>query len=818
METLDGVISRILYHKPSKWSPAGTPYLIARLASGATVKGECRKPVEGQLYRFFGSYKPQRGRDEHAFEFESFEAIVDRSEAGSADYLATHVDGIGRIKATALANHFGADTLDVLRTDPDRALEVTGITDRIIEAIRQHFAEITIDPRAHAKLIDLFNQGDHRVSKRVVKALLQDFRSDAPAKILENPYILLAYPGIGWKTADSFAMTTAKYDPQGLERHKAAIVEAIEQVTLEGHTFALKPEIVSRVYKLIDAEPRWDAWHALLTEQEVAGDGERYSLPSLWEAEQTIASRLACLETTARPLKFNLDPDDLAGDQLTALDVIQENGVCLLIGPPGCGKSYLVARVIKSLARHGIRSIRVVAPTGKAAKRAAELLTGAGLDINQFPCTTIHKALGPVPSMAREGVPDDSAKVGRGRDGFGFTHNEDNTLDVNVLIVDETSMVDVRLGNSLLSAIATGTRVLFVGDQNQLPSVGPGSMLRDLIEAGLPTAELTEIKRSDGGGRVVRACHAIKDGREPQPAVALMPPTENWIHIEESDPNRIAATIVELHELASRFDPVWDYQVVSAQKAKHAFACENLNRLLSLQLNPPPAEDAEPNNEIPVPFRFNDKIIRRKNGVVGQLKPATEDEIAEGGEDWRWDRHGWNIDECAVVNGDMGTVLDVVIEERQSWVIVRFRDPERLCRIAYSDHHLQQAYAITVHSAQGSGFPVVIVPVHTAFYWDARTGQGLFNRELLYTAISRAEQVLVTVGQWAAVRAAIGRQTVHRRRTRLADLLRTARIQAAFKQAEADSKQTEADAEDVEAETEELINTLEINTPDNIEV
>jgi len=768
METLDGTITRVVHHKASKYNPSGTPFLIARLDSGSSIAGEMRKPVEGAAYRFWGEWEPGKNGYPPTFRFTSFEPVVERSASGAEQYLAAHVEGVGRAKASALADHFGADTLDVLRTEPDRALEVRGINERIVEAIREHFTEATLDPVAYAKVVDLLSKGGHKVPRKVVKALLRDFGSDAPRLIVENPYILCAYPGVGWKTADSFALGTAKYAANGIERQKAAIVEAITAITNEGHTFATRPEIQAAAYRLIQMEPTFEAWRLLLLDKDIEGDGTRYSTPALWHAEAYVADRLATLAAEAQPLPIALDPTGLADDQAAALATIQDNGVALLIGPPGTGKSYTVARVVKPLANAGL-SVRVVAPTGKAAKRAAELLAGAGVDAEIVPSTTIHKALGTVMSSEDDAGPSQAeAKHGRGRESFGFVHGEAEPWPEDVIVVDETSMVDVRLAAALLAAVAPGSRVLFVGDENQLPSVGPGSVLRDMIRGGIPTASLTAIKRSDGGGRVVKACHAIKDGREPQPATALAPPTENWLHIEEDDPQRIADLIVDLHRQASERDPYWDFQVVSAQKGKHPFACDALNRKLSELLNPsfPPGAPIDERE----PFRPGDKVIRLKNGTAETLLTVPP---AGGRGDWEFQGIRYLIGEKAViVNGDMGTVQGIQIDGDKSWVVVRFRDPYRLCRLPYGDHNLAQAYAVTVHKAQGSGFPVVIVPCHGSFFFDQRSGAGLWCRELFYTAISRAEQVLVTVGQWAAIRTAIGRQTVHRRRTRLAGLLK----------------------------------------------
>jgi exodeoxyribonuclease V alpha subunit len=353
-------------------------------------------------------------------------------------------------------------------------------------------------------------------------------------------------------------------------------------------------------------------------------------------------------------------------------------------------------------------------------------------------------------------------------------------------------MIDVELMAATLRAVAPGTALVVVGDAHQLPSVGPGSVLRDLCVCGLPTVELTEVRRN--AGRIVRACHAIKDGRVPAPAsrVDLSDGSEdNWVHIEIDDPEAIAAEIVERHESVRRkaeaaraegrapaFDPVWDMQVVTPQRARLPIACENLNALLSARLNPKAAlaagvggfGDTAEDARRP-PFSVGDKVIRTKNGEADEMTAPPEG----GRVDWHWGGGRWAFAPCEVVNGDMGTVMDVVIDPDagEAWVVARLRNPDRLVRLPYGDSHLQQAYAITCHKAQGSGFPYVIVPVHHSFYWDDRAKRGLFNREWIYTAISRSEKLLVTIGQSDAIRAAVGRPTVHRRRTRLVEFYRS---------------------------------------------
>lgn len=782
MDSTDGVLSRVLYHAPNKFNPSGLPFLIAKLQNGTVVKGEMSRPIVSDRYRFYGSMQAQKGRDEEAFCFSTYEVLIDDSVAGITQYLINHVPGLGRAKANSLVDHFGQETIKVLKTEPHRVIEAPKINESVVELIVAHFTDRNqFDPAAYARLVDLFE--GFRVPKRVIEKLLKNFGASAIDIISAQPYsILLALPRMGWETVDKFALTRLGYAPEGLDRHSSAILEAMNQISFQGHTYATSIDVEGITFTLLGGRIVKNAWTLCLNEGWILSDSpDRFMLPKIAAAEEEIAKRLALLTEAALPLDVTLDRDGLGGEQIEALDRIEAEGVSILAGSPGTGKSYTMAKALGSLVKAGRTNIRVVAPTGKAAKRAAELIAKmmeikADKDAdNEIPCTTIHRALGPVPSETEpEGVQGDDAKHGRGRESFGFHHNEARPLDCSFLVIDESSMADVRLAASLLKAVNPGTRVLFVGDPNQLPSVGPGGLLRDMIDAGIPTSTLNEIQRSESAGRVVHGCHAIKDGRMPKWADRISMPADNWAHIEIDDPNEIANEIVELHAASKTFpDLLWDFQVVTPQKAKAAIGCNALNRRLSLKLNPP--HDAaqqgylDPSESVNTAFRVGDKVVRNKNGLADEMFEVVG---WEDHPDWKWDDRDWTFDECTVVNGDMGVVRGIDMSGKKAFVVVAFKNPERLVRLPLGDCELSLAYAMTCHKAQGSGFPFVIVPVHNSFYWDRRTQTGIFNREWIYTAISRSERLLITVGQSSAIQAAVGRKTVHLRRTRLVELIR----------------------------------------------
>ncbi|WP_406698543.1 AAA family ATPase [Singulisphaera sp. Ch08] len=796
LECLDVTLHKTVYHKTNANDPAGVPFLIGKTTSGQSIKGPMRKPVELQTYRLWGDWQPQKGY-EPAFVFVHHEPIVEQSESGFAQYLSTFVDGLGPIKSRAIVDEYGMDSLKVLRENPDDALKIKGITPEIVESIRNHFAENQqVDPIAYSKLIELFK--GHKIPKRIIRFLLRDWGSDAPAKVQELPYMLLAYPGLGWKTVDAFALSVG-YPQEGQARHVAALVEAMEKIAGDGHTVASRTEVNEIAFSLVGGLPNDEAWTKAENDRLIVHNyyEDNYSLPKIAEAERTIAERLALLARTAIPLPFSLDDDGLLAGQQAAMRLVEQHGVVVVSGAPGVGKTHAVTKAISGCVKHGLRGIRFVAPTGKAAKRAAELLERA-LPGSGIVSSTVHRALGPIPSQEPEGVPSEVAKSGRGRGAFTFSRNEENPIEAQIIVCDEASMLDVLLGADLLRAIAPGTRLIFVGDPNQLPSVGAGSVLRDMIDAGIPTATLTEVQRNCG--TIVRACHDILKGKPPTPADKVdLDAGNNWIHVELSKPEEIAETIVNLHKSTKTFDPVWDMQVISPEKAKAGVGCNNLNRLLSDALNTwkghhqSKADDDEQGGYEPS-FVCGDKVVRTKNGLCDLMTVMSDDD--DDRPDWTWGNQRFRLSETDIVNGDMGDVVDICKARGETYVVVDFVSPRRRCRLPFMGNHLIAAYAMTCHKAQGSGFPYVVLPVHNSFFYDEKKGIGMWNREMIYTLFSRAERFLVTVGPRAAIESAVKRPTVGRRQTRLKSLIQSpSRILEVF--------------EDVEAEIEEILANVE---------
>ena len=394
------------------------------------------------------------------------------------------------------------------------------------------------------------------------------------------------------------------------------------------------------------------------------------------------------------------DPIVLTAEQKAAIEMIKKNSVSILTGGPGTGKTTTIKSILKWTKEHEM-SVSMAAASGKAAKRISET--------TNHPATTIHKLL----------------KARFIDDGFYFEHNENNPLQADMLIVDETSMVDTNLMAELLRAVEIGTKVLFIGDQDQLPSVGSGAVFRDFLASKkIPTTTLNIIHRNSGA--IIKACHAIKHGQDFIPPDTLNPDSgDNFRHIEENNQTKIIGIIraVVSRMIKRGYDPLWDIQILSPLNKRTVMSCENINKVMQDAINPNPIIEN-------YQFRIADKVINTKNEKID--------------------------DATFIVNGDLGQILDI----QGGKLTVKFFYPERVVELSKIENNLLLAYSCTVHRYQGSEVPVVILPIHKSF--------GYFvNRPLIYTAISRAQQILITVGQFSAFKAAVKRTQSQMRTTML---------------------------------------------------
>lgn len=777
METYQATISQITYHKTSSYNESGVPFLRAITTDNYNIKGEMYKPIQNQTYLFYGEWviDPRSGQ---TFDFDTYEVIVENSTDGIAFYLENFIDGVGKVRARKIANHFGLECLSILRQHPSRVHEIKGMPDWMSKALADGLVfKAVIDPITYATLYDLV-KGLKAFNRPIIKAIVKDFGASTIDIIKENPYILLGFRGLSWDTIDELATKRLGIDPKSLHRFKAAILEVLCREADAGHTCTEVSTVRSGVHTLCGSGPHLEAIEELRQSNQIETDiinkQQFIALCELADAERDIAWTLKALIDSHGPTRMKFDTTGLEGEQVDAVQFFETHPVAILTGPAGTGKTTSFASTIKTLHNKYRRQIVIGTPTGKAAKRVTEVtekwIPGSGIE-----GSTIHRMLGIGKSDSGIGVPDSDAKQGRARRNDNFEFNEENHLDIHCGFLDELSMVGTMLFLSYIRALPPGCRFLGVGDDSQLPSIEAGAVLRDLIEGGIPTFHLTEPRRNTG--RITKACHAIRNGKMPTPSPDLdLSIGENWIHIELSDMAKIAQKIVEIHTWTNR-DKLKDIQVISPQNEKLPIACNFLNRILSNYFNPRPYSQTDANSNGDKRYEINDKVIRTKNGWAKILEPI--DIVRERAEDSdsevkviHWRGESWGATNTYVVNGDVGQVIDIV--SNGATIIVQLWNPDRLCMFSRGDAHLSLAYCTTIHKMQGSGAPVIIMPVHDAFYWNHRTNDGLWHREELYTGVSRAEEILFTVGKLSAIELAISRQTINRRKTRLAKFLKEA--------------------------------------------
>ena len=567
-----GVLEYIRYHKNN--------FLIANLDNGITVKGTMLSPQKGMEYSFSGRWEhhPQHGK---AFSFREYRASYPKELGAIRAYLKENCKWIGDEISKKLVNAYGEEVLDICKDDPDRiAREIPGIT----PSRAQKITEMLLDNQANEELqIELARiTAGTPVTKRSLNRIIAAYGRSAPEKIKENPYQLIDdIDGIGFLTADEVAMKVG-YEENGTPRIKAGIVHVFKESAFkDGHTCLPVTVLFLRARALLKVkEDRVGQVIKEMIDEENLVVADKYVyLPSFFENEQRIALKIKSL------LKGKVKPgspvlEDLQPDQVEALHKVMESNVFILTGPPGTGKTFTIKRIIQSFPD---ARIALAAPSGKAAKRMYEESGILAL--------TIHKLLEPE----------------KGLNGFYFTRDADHPIDADVIILDEVSMIDVSLMASLLDAVSPDTRLILVGDVYQLPSVGPGNVLKDLIISGtVPCKELDIIKRQDEG-LIIRNCHAIKSGRD----IDLENSTaEDFFFLKRHTPEQIQKTVFDLLTdrlpKAFRYDPLKDVQIISPLREKTLLSCRAFNEECQNRLNPnTPIEKCR--------FKKGDKIIQTKN-------------------------------------------------------------------------------------------------------------------------------------------------------------------------------------------------------------
>lgn len=647
------------------------------------------------------TYHPRFGAQ---FKVLSYERKAPSSNSAIIKYLESGVvRGVGPAMARAIVSTFGMDTLDILETQPERLVEVPGIGAKKAKMISESFREKKLFREV------LLSLEPYGVTVGQAYKMMQTYGELCLAKVQENPYQLIEdIDGIGFLTADRIATHVAGFEEDSLARLMAGIRYCLQQSRDErGDMFLPYNVLISRAVNLLGASTErieetveWMEDGSDLIRCEINGIDAVY-LPYLYKIEDYIAKKL--LQLDAPPIYEQWDLNrwqkqvgmELSKEQEQAVLLALTSGVSIITGGPGTGKTTIVRCILDAMQEGGYL-VELAAPTGRAAKRMTEA-TGSE-------ARTIHRLLEYIP-------------------GEGFQRNRDNPLLADMVIVDEMSMVDAPLMYALLQALTKGTRLVLVGDRDQLPPVGCGNVFSDALSSDmLPSFRLTEIFRQAQRSNIVRNAHLINNGRMP----VLVDRDSDFLFEEIPSIDRIRARLVELIQRESSklgtSDPMMDIQVLVPMKTGPLGVVE-LNKLLQDVCNPssPMKNEHTSGNTL---FREGDKIMQIRNNYKVEWRKGQ--------------RVGGYEEGSGVFNGDLGTILR--IDPREKYAVIGF-DDGRIAEYAFAQfEEIDLAYCITIHKSQGSEFSTVLLPL-------AGGPMPLLTRNLLYTAVTRAKKLVYGIGR-----------------------------------------------------------------------
>lgn len=665
----------------------------------------------GENLRMRGDFVSHRtyGRQ---FAMKTFEVVAPQDEEGVRRYLASGaIRGIGPKLAKRIIERFGKDTLRVMEHQPEQLASIKGISERMAMDI----ADQMMDKQGLRNAV-MFLSGLGITNNQAIK-IYNAYGDDFRRVIEENPYRLAEeIDGIGFKIADAIGAKLGIAVDSDF-RVRCGIIYVLNQMGGNGHTCVPKEELEKYITELlgVDAVSLDNQLDALHIDHKIVIKYDNIYLESMYRAEVKTAGYLYTLD---EEYKVNYDAADkriaaIEDENGMQLDVVQKDAVLaavrhnvfILTGGPGTGKTTTTKAIIRYFEKEGL-DIFLAAPTGRAAKRMSEA-TG-------YEARTIHRMLG-VGGEAFDGVESSKKPM--------FEFNEDNPLECDVVIIDEVSMVDIRLMYSLMKAIAQGTRLILVGDEHQLPSVGPGNVLRDIIASGcFSVVTLQTIFRQAKESNIILNAHAINRGEH----VKIDNVGSNdFFFIKRSSVDKVTEQVLALvkHRMPDYFHITpYDVQILTPTRIGEA-GVEKLNVVLQSALNPPSQEKAEHRFAERI-FRVNDKVMQIKNNY--QIE---------------WEAFGKNgrlIDAgTGIFNGDVGVIQK--IDEISQTITVCFDDGRYVTYGFKQADELEHAYVLTIHKSQGSEYPVVILPLLPG-------PKMLMNRNLLYTAVTRASKCVVIVG------------------------------------------------------------------------
>jgi exodeoxyribonuclease V alpha subunit len=718
--TLEGHLEHITYHNKEN------NYTVAKLSLGqarnpVTIIGHMAGVSPGQSLKIEGHWQthPKYGQQ---FKVLSYDVTIPATVDGIRQYLESGaIKGIGPSMAKRLVTAFGAETFEIIEKNPERLTEIEGIGETKADMIRKAWQ----DHHGIRGLMKFLQ--DMEVQTSMCAKIYNEYGPDAVDILRTEPYQLADdFPGVGFVIADTIARNLG-LEKAETDRVRAAILHLIYTMAEDGHTFAEEENLIARCENQfkVDRGSIHTAIEELVAENLIVAESLELDtqtralfLKELHLAETGLANRLKALLSVPLP-PANMDSEriaaevqkkmaiNLSAEQLEVLEQIFAHRISIITGGPGTGKTTLLRSIAAIFEALGKR-VQLAAPTGRAARRLT--------DVTGKKASTIHRLL-----------------------GFSFTEgkflrNQDNPLEADVLIVDEASMVDTVLMYNFLKAVPASAVLVLVGDVFQLPSVGPGNVLADIIQSEcLPVFYLKKIFRQDRESPIIINAHRVREGQTPDfESGDRLDGSSEFYFLEQPDPQQVVSTIVNLcrHELPQRFDidPVNDLQVLTPMH-KGPVGTINLNHVLQDALNPNPVlQEGVGSN-----FKINDKVMHLKNNYQKD-----------------------------VYNGDIGTIHHIDKKSGQLSVDYYGR------KVEYNEKDLDEitvAYAISVHKSQGSEYPAVIIPLLTQHYI-------MLQRNLLYTAMTRGKKLVILIGTQKALSIALNNDRPQQRLSRLADRLR----------------------------------------------
>lgn len=718
MQIIKATLEKIVYYNQEN------SYLVARCSfyeskeGFFTAVGNVNNPTPGMVFKIQGewSFHPKYGKQ---FKIQSYTTVPPTTPRGIEKYLGSGIiEKIGPGMAARIVKHFGKETLKVIEKNPDRLEEVEGIGPRRKENILCAWER---QKKAKEVMLYLYSLG---IGASIANKIYTAYGDEAPEKIQENPYRLIEdIFGIGFKTADLIArdMGIEKDSPL---RIRAGIHHILLQSTEQGHTFLPYSEVKEKTAKLLGVEEKLieKTISSLQQRKEIIVEDTSVYHPKLYLAETEVARKLGELITSGNktlPLGWEnminwLEKKQgikLSSGQKMAIKTAISEKVMVLTGGPGTGKTTTLKSIVLLFEELGLK-VLLAAPTGRAAKRLSQATAREA--------STIHRLLGFVP-------------------GQGFKKNQKNKLKADAIIVDEVSMIDLLLMNALLRALPLSCRLILVGDADQLPAIGAGNVLQDVIQSkAVSVVKLEEIFRQAKTSLIVVNAHRINKGDFPYlpqwEATNRYNGKKDFYFLNESDSTKAEQLIVSLccREIPERFgfDPLEDIQIISPLYRGYT-GVNRLNTILQKVLNPQ-------GTSLPrggVIFRVGDKVMQLKNNY-----------------------------EKEVFNGDIGKI--VKINEKEEIIEVNF--PEKI--VTYQGQDINQitlAYAVSVHKSQGTEYPVILMPLLVSHYL-------MLQRNLLYTGLTRAKKLAIIVGEKRALAIAIKNDKMAKRYTKLKE--RIARV------------------------------------------